>query len=56
MQDLLGLGPEARMNRPATTDGNWAWRVSAEQLDRALAAKLAEATALYGRIPGAAKQ
>jgi 4-alpha-glucanotransferase len=51
MQDLLGLGSEARMNRPATTDGNWAWRVLPEQLDRALAAKLAETTALYGRVP-----
>ncbi len=51
MQDLLGLGSAARMNRPATTDGNWAWRVLPEQLDRALAAKLAETTALYGRAP-----
>ena len=51
MQDLLGLGSEARMNRPATTDGNWAWRVLAEQLGGALAAQLAETTALYGRAP-----
>ncbi|HEY1372991.1 MAG TPA: 4-alpha-glucanotransferase [Candidatus Binatia bacterium] len=56
MQDLLGLGPEARMNRPATTDGNWGWRVLPEQLGGALAAKLAETTALYGRIPEAGKR
>ncbi|RMH06486.1 MAG: 4-alpha-glucanotransferase [Aquificota bacterium] len=27
MQDLLGLGMEARMNTPATTQGNWEWRL-----------------------------
>ena len=26
MQDLLGLGSEARMNVPGTVDGNWSWR------------------------------
>jgi 4-alpha-glucanotransferase len=49
MQDLLGLGAEARMNRPATTEGNWAWRLAPEQITRALTAKLAEMTVLYGR-------
>lgn len=27
MQDVLGLGEEARMNTPATQSGNWGWRV-----------------------------
>lgn len=27
MQDLLGLGPEARMNLPGTATGNWHWRL-----------------------------
>jgi len=27
VQDLLGLGSGARMNRPATTEGNWQWRL-----------------------------
>jgi 4-alpha-glucanotransferase len=44
------------MNRPATTNGNWGWRVLTEQLGGALAAKLAETTALYGRIPEAGKR
>ena len=40
LQDLLGLGGEARVNRPAAKGDNWAWRVSseglmAEALDRA---------------------
>jgi 4-alpha-glucanotransferase len=26
LQDLLNLGPEARMNVPGRTDGNWRWR------------------------------
>ncbi len=28
MQDLLGLGGEARMNVPGTTQGNWRWRMN----------------------------
>jgi 4-alpha-glucanotransferase len=51
MQDLLGLGAEARMNRPATTDGNWAWRLVAEQIGPSLSAKLTAITELYGRVP-----
>ena len=26
LQDVLGLGSEARMNIPSFRDGNWAWR------------------------------
>ena len=26
MQDILGLGSRARMNRPGQMDGNWRWR------------------------------
>jgi len=28
MQDVLGLGSEARMNTPSEPDGNWEWRMS----------------------------
>ncbi len=28
LQDVLGLGDEATMNRPGRPDGNWAWRVA----------------------------
>ncbi|MBM3300374.1 MAG: 4-alpha-glucanotransferase, partial [Deltaproteobacteria bacterium] len=49
MQDLLGLGEEARMNRPATSGGNWEWRLSEEQLNPSLPAKLLEMTEEYGR-------
>ena len=27
MQDMLGLGTEARMNYPGTIGGNWLWRM-----------------------------
>lgn len=34
VQDLLGLGSEARMNEPGTSIGNWQWRVSPENFDK----------------------
>jgi 4-alpha-glucanotransferase len=40
MQDLLGLGSDARMNTPGTTTGNWRWRFSREQLAADLAARV----------------
>jgi 4-alpha-glucanotransferase len=32
VQDLLGLGAEARFNTPGNPQGNWAWRMSDLQL------------------------
>ncbi len=49
VQDALGLGSEARMNRPGTTSGNWCWRLRPGQLTPALASRLAELAALYDR-------
>jgi 4-alpha-glucanotransferase len=49
MQDLLGLGPEARMNMPSLAQGNWSWRVEAEALTSELAARLKDLTVLFGR-------
>lgn len=51
MQDVLGLGEEARMNRPATSKGNWQWRLSPEQLTSSLTNRLLEITEIYGRAP-----
>jgi 4-alpha-glucanotransferase len=39
-QDVLGLGSEARMNRPGQARGNWRWRLEPGQLTRALADRL----------------
>ncbi|MBN1973596.1 MAG: 4-alpha-glucanotransferase [Sedimentisphaerales bacterium] len=49
MQDLLGLGAEARMNHPAKILGNWKWRLEKNQISGKLADKLAKITELYGR-------
>jgi 4-alpha-glucanotransferase len=51
MQDVLGLGPEACMNRPGVSQGNWAWRYTQDQLDPGAAERLLSLTRLYGRLP-----
>ncbi|KPJ88775.1 MAG: hypothetical protein AMS17_04200, partial [Spirochaetes bacterium DG_61] len=49
MQDLLGLGEEARMNYPSTSEGNWEWRISAKQFTQVLRKKILDLTEIYGR-------
>ncbi len=49
MQDFLGLGEEARLNRPATAEGNWEWRLSPDYLTETLAEEIAEVTEISGR-------
>jgi 4-alpha-glucanotransferase len=49
VQDLLGLGGEARMNLPGTTNGNWQWRMHPGALTARLAGKLKELVRLYDR-------
>ena len=48
-QDILGLGDDARMNRPGTTADNWVWRLEEGQLTAALARRLRAATERAGR-------
>ena len=53
LQDLMSLGPEARLNSPGAAEGNWQWRFTEDQLDRLRdesAAYLREQNALFGRI------
>jgi 4-alpha-glucanotransferase len=52
MQDILGLGEEARMNRPSTQKGNWEWRLSSDQMAPAVAYRLREMAEIYGRGRG----
>jgi 4-alpha-glucanotransferase len=40
MQDVLGLGSEARMNRPGTVRGNWEWRLTDAMLTQEAAERL----------------
>lgn len=52
LQDLLGLGSEARMNRPGTaSQHNWSWRAPEDILGESAAGRLRELTELYGRAP-----
>lgn len=51
VQDVLGLGHNARMNRPGTKQGNWLWRLQKDQLNAKLARDLAAITKLCGRGP-----
>jgi 4-alpha-glucanotransferase len=53
MQDLLGLGGEARMNVPGVGVGNWEWRFHAGQLSRDAIDRVAGLTAMMNRVPGA---
>jgi 4-alpha-glucanotransferase len=55
VQDVLGLGSEARMNRPGRTDGNWSWRLERSALTPALARRLRGLAERYGRIYVTAK-
>jgi 4-alpha-glucanotransferase len=50
MQDILGLGEEARMNRPATGDGNWEWQLMPDKIKPSVGDRLREMTEAYGRI------
>jgi 4-alpha-glucanotransferase len=52
VQDVLGLGSEARLNTPGRPDGNWKWRLRRGQLTSEHAARLREATSAAGRSGG----
>ena len=49
LQDVLGLGSEARMNNPAEPGGNWGWRARADAFRPELAARLARLAVLTAR-------
>jgi 4-alpha-glucanotransferase len=50
LQDVLGLGSQARMNHPGRASGNWAWRLPADALNEALANRLHHLNFLYDRL------
>lgn len=54
VQDVLGLGPDSRMNTPGTFGGefnNWRWRLQHGQLTEDHARALADLTVATGRAP-----
>ena len=51
LQDVLGLGNEARMNVPGTPRGNWTWRFAKERLTRDVRERLRSLSDTYERVP-----
>jgi 4-alpha-glucanotransferase len=51
VQDVLGLGNEARMNLPGTATGNWSFRLEPGQLTKRHATRLRALTEEAGRVP-----
>jgi 4-alpha-glucanotransferase len=51
LQDVLGLGSEARMNVPSKPEGNWRWRFRPEMLRPELAGKLTGLAEVADRLP-----
>jgi 4-alpha-glucanotransferase len=49
LQDILGLGSEARMNVPSAADGNWSWRFEQQALTAEVAKKLRAVTDVADR-------
>ncbi|HEX6370315.1 MAG TPA: 4-alpha-glucanotransferase [Longimicrobium sp.] len=56
LQDVLGLGGQARMNTPGVAEGNWAWRLREGELTPELAQRLADLVRNTGRAPEKATQ
>jgi 4-alpha-glucanotransferase len=49
LQDLLGLGNEARMNYPGSSQGNWTWRYPPDALNESIRDRLKKYNEVYGR-------
>ena len=49
LQDLMGLGEEARMNFPGRADGNWYWRFTLDELTPEIKTRLKKLATTYGR-------
>jgi 4-alpha-glucanotransferase len=50
VQDLLGLGSEARMNKPGVPTGNWEWRLRPGLLTPGILGRLRDLTQSSGRL------
>jgi len=51
VQDVLGLGSEARLNTPSTHEGNYRWRMQPGSLTSSLQEKLAQLAEVCDRLP-----
>jgi 4-alpha-glucanotransferase len=50
MQDILGLGSEARLNTPGTAEGNWTWRLPHGALNPDLARHFSFLNRTFARV------
>jgi 4-alpha-glucanotransferase len=50
LQDILGLGNEARMNQPGSARGNWEWRIGRRETSAGLARTLRVLCEVYERL------
>jgi 4-alpha-glucanotransferase len=50
LQDVLGLGSEARMNLPGRSEGNWRWRYRTSDLTPEVRRRLRAITEASGRV------
>jgi len=50
LQDLLNLGPEARMNVPGRAEGNWTWRCTEEMISAPTFDSLRDLTEASNRL------
>lgn len=57
MQDILGLGSEARMNVPGKASGNWEWQLAWELVTEEVARRLRQLAEKSLRLgaPGASR-
>jgi 4-alpha-glucanotransferase len=56
LQDVMGLGSEARMNLPGRASGNWSWRYTSDQLTWTMVERLRDLVEIYGRNKAASDQ
>jgi 4-alpha-glucanotransferase len=51
VQDILGYGPEFRMNTPGTIENNWLWKLTKDALNRDNMAVFKRMAYIFSRIP-----
>ncbi|MEL6163723.1 MAG: 4-alpha-glucanotransferase, partial [Cyanobacteria bacterium J06628_3] len=51
LQDILGLGSNARMNIPSLGEGNWEWRYRPEAMNSELSDRMKDFVQFFGRAP-----
>jgi 4-alpha-glucanotransferase len=49
VQDLLLFGKDTRLNTPGSSDGNWSYRITKEQLNQICTKKFKRWNQIYGR-------